>query len=157
MDRSFLAGEQGEDAPPPAPPPPPPAEPPFNMSELQHFPMRAKCLSTHTTLPDLPPHQRTRFLRYLADAVEGLPELKDIMLRVEASYPKYTRIKELIESIEAFKLVVSYLATVEYHREVTSFFDLACGHGLVGVMLAYAYPHRRVMVRPCSPRHLTHF
>jgi hypothetical protein len=74
MDRSFLAGEQGEDAPPPPPPPPPPpAEPPFNMSELQHFPMRAKCLSTHTTLPDLPPHQRTRFLRYLTDAVEGLP------------------------------------------------------------------------------------
>ena len=29
---------------------------------------------------------------------------------------------------------------------MTSFFDLACGHGLVGVMLAYAYPHRGVMV-----------
>jgi precorrin-6B methylase 2 len=51
----------------------------------------------------------------------------------------------LIESVEAFKLVVAYLSTVENHREVTTFFDLACGHGLVGVMLAYAYPERRVM------------
>jgi len=43
-----------------------------------------------------------------------------IMLRVEASYPKYTRIKELIESIEAFKLVVSYLATVVGRCRLTS-------------------------------------
>ena len=29
-------------------------------------------------------------------------------------------------------------------REVTSIADLACGHGLVGVLLAYRFPHRQV-------------
>ena len=91
MDQNFLEGTQGEDAPPPPPPPPPPSssreqqrDPPFSMSELQRFPMRASCLATHTTLPDLQPQQRRRLMRYLTDAVEGLPELKDVVLLVES-------------------------------------------------------------------------
>ena len=59
-----------------------------------------------------------------------------------SSAPQYTRVKEIIESIEAFKLIVAFLATAENHREINGFFDLACGHGLVGVLLAYAYPGR---------------
>ena len=30
-------------------------------------------------------------------------------------------------------------------RSIDKIFDLACGHGLVGIMLAYAYPDRTVM------------
>jgi hypothetical protein len=41
------------------------------MTELQLFPMRASCLATHTTLPDLQPRQRRRLLRYFEDAVDG--------------------------------------------------------------------------------------
>jgi hypothetical protein len=29
--------------------------------------------------------------------------------------------------------------------KINAFFDLACGHGFVGVLLAYAYPERKVM------------
>lgn len=148
MDKNFMDGTQGEDAPPPLPPPPAletAVEPPFSMAELRHFPMRASCLSTHTTIPDLPPWLRDRLLRYLADAIDGLPELRDAVLLVERVAPQFTRVKELIESAEAFKLIAAYLSTVERRHRVDSFFDLACGHGLVAVMLAYAYPERKVM------------
>ena len=60
---------------------------------------------------------------------------------------KYTRVKEIVESVEAFKVAVSFLATCERTgtRSIDKIFDLACGHGLVGIMLAYAYPDRTVM------------
>ena len=145
MDAAFMAGEQGDDAPPPAPPPPPPAEPPFSTSELSQFPMRHSCLETYTTLPDLSPRLRRRLLRYLSDAVPGLPELRDVVLAVAVAAPQYTRVKELVESVEAFRLIVAYLAAAERAREVRTFFDLACGHGLVGVLLAWAFPDRRVV------------
>ena len=119
------------------------------MNELRALPMRASCLSTHTTLPDLTPYQRSRVMRYFHDAIDGLPELRDIVALVEAAAPKYTRVKELIESVEAFKLLLAFLATAEHaggtYNEVETFFDLACGHGLVGVLVAYAFPSRRVV------------
>ena len=43
--------------------------------------------------------------------------------------------------------VYRFLATCERTgtRSIDKIFDLACGHGLVGIMLAYAYPDRTVM------------
>jgi hypothetical protein len=128
-----------------SPPPPPPPEPPFSTSELAQFPMRHSCLETYTTLPDLTPRLRRRLLRYLSDAVPGLPELRDVVVAVAVAAPQYTRVKELVESVEAFRLIVAYLAAAERTREVRAFFDLACGHGLVGVLLAWAFPDRRVV------------
>jgi hypothetical protein len=149
MDDAFMAGTQGEDAaPPPAPPPrADPANAPFTLSELRHFPMRSNCLSTHTTLLDLEPKLRARLGRYLSDACEGLPELNRVFQRMEVFAGKYTRVKEIVESVEAFKVAVSFLATCERTgtRSIDKIFDLACGHGLVGIMLAYAYPDRTVM------------
>ena len=107
--------------------------------------MRHSCLETYTTLPDLSPRLRRRLLRYLSDAVPGLPELRDVVLAVAVAAPQYTRVKELVESVEAFRLIVAYLAAAERAREVRTFFDLACGHGLVGVLLAWAFPDRRVV------------
>ena len=40
-----------------------------------------------------------------------LPELREIMLAVEAAAPQYTRLKEMVESVEAFKLIVAFLGT----------------------------------------------
>ena len=150
MDDRFMDGTQGEDAPPPPPPPPPPDDPsaaPFSLSELRRFPMRSNCLSTHATLTDLDPGPRDRLARYFRDACEGLPEFAGVFARAERLAGKYTRVKEIVESVEAFKVVVSFIATCERTgaRKVRKFFDLACGHGLVGIMLAYAYPDRAVM------------
>ena len=149
MDDRFMDGTQGEDAPPPPPPPVPddPSAAPFSLSELRRFPMRSNCLSTHATLADLDPALRDRLARYFRDACEGLPEFASVFARAERLAGKYTRVKEIVESVEAFKVVVSFVATCERTgaRQVRKFFDLACGHGLVGIMLAYAYPDRAVM------------
>ena len=149
MDDRFMDGTQGEDAPPPPPPPVPddPSAAPFSLSELRRFPMRSNCLSTHATLADLDPTLRDRLARYFRDACEGLPEFASVFARAERLAGKYTRVKEIVESVEAFKVVVSFVATCERTgaRQVRKFFDLACGHGLVGIMLAYAYPDRTVM------------
>jgi hypothetical protein len=154
MDEHFLAGTQGvekdeEDAAAAAAAEQAERDRAWNMNELRALPMRASCLSTHTTLPDLTPYQRSRVMRYFHDAIDGLPELRDIVALVEAAAPKYTRVKELIESVEAFKLLLAFLATAEHaggtYNEVETFFDLACGHGLVGVLVAYAFPSRRVV------------
>ena len=149
MDDRFMDGTQGEDAPPPPPAPAPddPSAAPFSLSELRRFPMRSNCLSTHATLADLDPELRDRLARYFRDACEGLPEFASVFARAERLAGKYTRVKEIVESVEAFKVVVSFVATCERTgaRQVRKFFDLACGHGLVGIMLAYAYPDRAVM------------
>jgi hypothetical protein len=69
--------------------------------------MRSNCLSTHTTLLDLEPKLRARLGRYLSDACEGLPELDAVFQRMELFAGKYTRVKEIVESVEAFKVAVS--------------------------------------------------
>jgi hypothetical protein len=56
--------------------------------------------------------------------MDGLPELVDVILLAESVAPQYTRVKELIESVEAFKLVVAFLSTAENHREVGGLYKL---------------------------------
>ena len=129
--------------------------PPFSMSELSSFPMRKSCLATHATLADLPPGLRRRTERYLLDAIPGMPELAAVVRAVELAAPRYTRVKELFETVEAFKLVHAFLAAMERRtteedsagdaKKIGTVFDLACGHGLLGVALAYAFPNKRVV------------
>ena len=123
------------------------ASPPFAMRELALFPMRASCLATHATAMDLDAQtQRPRFFRYLRDAVPGLPEIA-LAVRVVADVaPRWTRVKELVESVEAFRNFLAFLAEAETkgERTVETCFDMACGHGLVGVLIAYAFPEKIV-------------
>lgn len=120
----------------------------WNLSELcDSLPMRESCLSTHTRFSDLDGDLRVRFLEYLSTTVPAMPELAGVVLAMEKTSPQYLRVKELLESIEVFKLVVAHLQSAENLRRKVhydTFFDLACGHGLVGVMLAHAFPGRRV-------------
>ncbi|OUS43332.1 hypothetical protein BE221DRAFT_80866 [Ostreococcus tauri] len=120
----------------------------WNLSELcDSLPMRESCLSTHTRFSDLDGYLRVRFLEYLSTTVPAMPELAGVVLAMEKTSPQYLRVKELLESIEVFKLVVAHLQSAENLRRKVhydTFFDLACGHGLVGVMLAHAFPGRRV-------------
>ena len=127
------------------------ASPPFAMRELASFPMRASCLATHATVDDLDEHTtRPRFFRYLRDAVPGLPEIADAVRVVARVANRWTRVKELVESVEAFRNALAFLAEAETRgeRAVDVIFDAACGHGLVGVLFAYAFPEREV--RACD-------
>ncbi|ABO98254.1 predicted protein [Ostreococcus lucimarinus CCE9901] len=124
----------------------------WKMAELENLPMRQKCLSTHTRFSDLDGKLRVRLLEYLSTAIPAMPELAGVVLAMEQSAPHYLRIKELIESIECFNVILGHLNSAESTagrsmddvRVYDTFFDLACGHGLVGVLLAYAFPTRTV-------------
>jgi hypothetical protein len=122
------------------------ASPPFAMRELALFPMRHSCLATHATVVDLDAQTiRPRFFRYLRDAVPGAPELAAAVRVVARVAPRWTRVKELVESVEAFKHALAFLAEAESHRGglvIKTCFDMACGHGLVGVLFAYAFPEK---------------
>lgn len=122
------------------------ASPPFAMRELALFPMRHSCLATHATVVDLDAQTiRPRFFRYLRDAVPGAPELAAAVRVVARVAPRWTRVKELVESVEAFKHALAFLAEAESHKGglvIKTCFDMACGHGLVGVLFAYAFPEK---------------
>jgi len=123
----------------------------WRMNELESLPMRQKCLSTHTRFSDLSGKLRVRLLEYFSTAVTAMPELVCVILEMEKTAPHFLRLKELIESIESFNLVLAHLNSAESTSDAAKtsklydkFFDLACGHGLVGIMLAYAFPNRTV-------------
>ena len=119
----------------------------WQMSELEQLPMRQQCLSTHTRFSDCDGKMRVRLLRYFSTAVTGMPEIAGAVLAMEKTNPQHLRLKELLESIEVFNIIISHLNSAESFRASKSydtFFDLACGHGLVGVLLAHAFPKRMV-------------
>ena len=134
-------GQQGDDAPPPAPRLPP--RPSLLLLRTLAVSHAHSCLGRRT--PPSPTSlraSRRRLLRYLSDAVRvfELKGDKSYYARRPPQPRQYTSVKELVESVEAFRLIVAYLAAAERAREVRTFFDLACGHGLVGVLLAWAFP-----------------
>ena len=50
-----------------------------------------------------------RLLEYLSTAVAAMPELACVILEMEKTAPHFLRLKELIESIESFNLVIAHL------------------------------------------------
>lgn len=119
----------------------------WKMAELEQLPMREQCLSTHTRFSDCDGKMRVRLLEYFSTAVTGMPEIAGAVLAMEKTHPQYLRVKELLESVETFNIIVAHLNSAESFRASKSydtFFDLACGHGLVGVLLAHAFPKRMV-------------
>ena len=53
------------------------------------------------------------------------------------------RAKELLETIEAYRYISEF--ALEATDSDTPIVDVACGHGLLAVLLAYRFPRRRVI------------
>ena len=55
-------------------------------------------------------------------------------------------VKELCESIEAFAVIEAYISAMDRRgRKINLIADVACGHGHVGILLAYRFPHVSVI------------
>ena len=94
------------------------------------------CIAPHVTLAGLSPEKRGMMWRYLREAL--LPEcplLPEVVAALEAAAPRFGRVKELLESVEVVKQASVQAATASV------LVDVACGHGLVGLLLAFRYPH----------------
>jgi len=113
-------------------------------SELEAFPHDFSCIQTSLTVADLSPKLRARFWRYLHDAFgRHFAALPRIFHHVSLHSPQYLRVKELFETCEVFKIIGDVIA--KDANEIDVIYDLACGHGLLGILLAYRFPTKRVI------------
>ena len=105
------------------------------------------CLSPHVTLASLDASKRAMLFRYLDESC-GATEYASVLLQLEADHgSKYTRIKELLESVEAYKLMRELVTKRPESNDnglppqaLGGIHDVACGHGLAGLLLAAHYP-----------------
>jgi len=58
----------------------------------------------------------------------------------------FIRVKELFESFESYKQVANFIVAAEKTQKIDRIVELACGHGLVGVLLAYRFPEKKVLL-----------
>ena len=65
--------------------------------------------------------------------------------------PQYARVKELLESLEVFRHIEKLLRR-RGNTNYGTIYDVGCGHGLVGMLCAAAYPHIRVQCIDRVPR-----
>ena len=104
-------------------------------------------IDPHVTLSALSPFKRARLWRYLRDLIPSHPALPEAVARLEATQPRFARLKELLESCEAFLHAerAALAAGAGDEDAARPILDLACGHGLVGALLAYRFPDRPVL------------
>mmetsp|Transcript_9749 Transcript_9749/g.20662 ORF Transcript_9749/g.20662 Transcript_9749/m.20662 type:complete len:432 (-) Transcript_9749:45-1340(-) len=105
-------------------------------------------------LCDLPPSKRAALFRYLHVTSSGIPGLIDM---VSALPPKYVRVKELLESLEVYFHVVETILKRstkkgQKAKRLNRVYDIGCGHGLVGMLIAASYSGIEVRSIDIVPR-----
>jgi hypothetical protein len=97
---------------------------------------------------DLSPIKRAALWRYLRDA--GLSDMVAVLP------PQYARVKELLESVEAFSHVERLVKRSTQNKvkatRISHLYDVGCGHGLVGMLCAMAFPTIQVHALDREPR-----
>lgn len=108
---------------------------------------RKQCLHPSTTLQDLSPYQRARIWRYLRDMIgKGFyPEVARAVANLDHLPNSHMRMKELFESVECFRKIETFIVDARKTLKAEGLplpsrvLDLASGHGLVAVLLAYRF------------------
>jgi SAM-dependent methyltransferase len=110
-------------------------------------------------LASISPQLRARFWRYLRDSFgQHYPELASIfhLVSISSEARRYLRVKEIFETLEAFKIMSSIILMAQEDdnvnnqqqgssNKIDTIYDLACGHGLLGILLAYRFPTKKVV------------
>ena len=121
------------------------------LSSSEWRPLGAGQIDPRLHLYDLPPAKRAALWGYLRTS--GVPRLADF---VGALSPRYVRVKELLESVEVFhhveRLMRRSTRDGEKAARVDRIYDVGCGHGLVGMLCAAAYPNVEVRAIDVVPR-----
>jgi SAM-dependent methyltransferase len=116
------------------------------------FRYRSTCLHPTPVFGNLKTYTRARVWRYIRDAL-GLgyySELAAVMVAADSDQDGHVRVKELFESIESYKVIANFIiaaqrtAAQNNYPPIERIVEVACGHGLVGILLAYRF--RRLQV-----------
>jgi SAM-dependent methyltransferase len=116
----------------------PPAAPIWNEELLDRFPM-----DSNSMVADLDAERRELLMAYVSETGRS-SELAAIVADIAARYPKYLRVKETFETFEAYRRIGQAIYEQWRGGNVEAVYDFACGHGLLGVLLAYRFPRLRV-------------
>jgi hypothetical protein len=101
-------------------------------------------------LRDLPPVKRVMLWRFLGGISPQMTEMVAVLP------PQFARVKELLESAEAFSHVERLVKRSNSHgvkaKRISHVYDIGCGHGLVGMLCASAFPSMKVHSLDREPR-----
>lgn len=111
---------------------------------------------------DVKGETRQELKAYVAERCPGSLELVKALFWIAENYPQHLRTKELCETLESVTLIGADInALLSKEKDPTgnrkcfmTIYDLACGHGLGGMLLAYRFPSIKVVCidkeeRPC--------
>lgn len=129
------------------------------LSDQGALPRRASTLDQQCMLDNLPHDMAKAVAAYCALTFgDGMGDgSREVALCVEAAaetYPNGVRVKELFENFEAYHAIAAFAHDASKCRPIETIFDLACGHGMLGVLLAYRFPHRNIVCMDKSKRKL---
>ena len=106
---------------------------------LAQYPMDSNAM-----VCDLDAERTGLLLAYVAETTLS-DELSGFVAEVTRRFPKHLRVKELFETAEAYKRIGQAIYEQWRDGRVETIYDFACGHGLLGVLLAYRFPKLRVV------------
>jgi len=89
--------------------------------------------------------ERLELLLACVEETTHSAELARIVAEIASRYPKYLRVKELFETLEAYKRIGQAIYEQWRAGNVETIYDFACGHGMLGVLLAYRFPKLAVV------------
>jgi hypothetical protein len=106
---------------------------------LDRFPMNPNVM-----VSDLDRERLDLILAYVAETGHS-EALSDCVAQIVERHPRYLRVKELFETFEAYKRIGQAIYEQWRAGNVETIFDLACGHGLLGILLAWRFRGLRVV------------
>ena len=113
-------------------------------SLLDRLPRRNSTLCQHALVANLSPPLLAEIREWLLSSFPGSPEIATCLLDyVAVTQPTHLRVKELFETVEAAKHAGSHINQLD--PKPGTIYDLACGHGLGGVLLGYRFPSINVV------------
>lgn len=113
---------------------------------FERLPRTATVIDSNSMVAALPATTKHLLEEYIKDRSPGSAEVADVLIHVSSAHPTHLRTKELCETLEAVTLIGSDINRIlQRHPERRTdgrftIYDLACGHSLAGVLLAYRFP-----------------
>lgn len=158
------------------------ARPTWKPEHFGRFKMRDSTMDQHVQVSGLCAELRVLVTLYLercfpnrchpdgnSDSNSGSSVTVVALLALSSAHPTSLRVKELFETVEMYLIIEATVARLgaspagcESSSRIDHIFDLACGHGLVGVLLAYRFPKIQVVCvdlvrRPCFSHYVAAF
>ncbi len=106
---------------------------------LERFPMDSNAM-----VHGLEAERTELLLHYVAERTLS-EELAEFVRQVSERHPRYLRVKELFETVEAYRRIGQDIYERWRDGWVERIYELCAGHGLLGLLLAYRFPRLSVL------------